>query len=219
MAEIFGMDEIIQENTSVDDLATENINLIFVAIDCSGSMDQFTNQMKNELSSFKKALINSKEADEILVSRGDFSDYVKILGYKKTDELDEDFQATGSTRLYDAIVEGTDKLLKYMDYLKSQGMRTKAVFSVFSDGEDNASKMKINDAKKAIDTLNVKEIVTAWISFGPDSINIAKSLNMKNILEVGKPESELRKAFNCLSKSVISNSKSVINKTADFFNV
>ena len=41
----------------------------------------------------------------------------------------------------------------------------------------------------------------------------------KNVLEIGRTESDLRKAIEILSKSVISQSKSVIAKTDDFFTI
>ncbi|HCL56070.1 MAG TPA: hypothetical protein DHW82_03560 [Spirochaetia bacterium] len=219
MATILGLEEIEQENTAVDELETENVNLIFVGVDCSGSMDAFIKNMKSELQAFKTAVAKSKEADEILAARGNFSDTIQIGGYKKISEFDDSYQTYGMTKLYDVIVEGGDKLLQYRDYLRKQGMRVKAVFSIFSDGADTDSKHKLADAKAKITELNKNEIVTAFISFGKDSVKIATDLKFKNVLEVGRSESELRKAFSCLSKSVIENSKSVTNKTDDFFTI
>lgn len=223
--EIAGLDQIELENTSVDELDSEVVNLINVAIDQSGSMDSYESDMRRSLSDFKSSTANSKEADTILVARTNFMDNtVDISGYKKIDEFDTDFFANGCTPLYDAIIEGVDKLTNtqgtgYMDYLKQQGMRVKSVFAVFSDGEDTSSNSSLSAAKAKIDYLNKKEIVTACICFGPDAVNDATNLGFKNILKVGASASELRKAFNCLSKSVAENSKSVVNKTTDFFEV
>jgi hypothetical protein len=74
-------------------------------------------------------------------------------------------------------------------------------------------------AKKAVEYLNVEEIVTAFISFGGQATQEAKDLGFKNILDVSSSASELRRAFNCLSKSVIENSKSAVSKQDDFFDV
>jgi hypothetical protein len=217
--DILGMEEIEMENTSIDDIDNESINLIFVAIDGSGSMGYYTDDMKNCLNDFKDAINNSKEVDEILVARADFDGSINVGGYKKIDEFDTGYRASGMTSLYDVIYQGSEKLLNYMDYLKQQGMRVKAVFSVFSDGEDTSSRRQLSDAKDKIRELNSKEITTAFISFGNDALSEAKRLEFKNILTVGNSASELRKAFNCLSKSVIESSKSVINKTDDFFDM
>jgi len=215
--EIDGLEDIEMQNTQIDDLETETINLMFLAIDESGSMDQYENVMKEELTKFKESIINSKESENILVSRADFSEFIKIRGYKRITEFDEDFEVFGMTRLYDVIDEGATKLLDYMNYLKQQGMRVKAVFAIFSDGRDNDSKINTHKARQIIDHLNNLEIVTVFVAFGQEAIDESRDLSIKNTLEVGRTESELRKAFNQLSKSLISQSKSVVPKKDDFF--
>lgn len=217
--EIDGLDEIELENTAVDDIESENINLIFLGVDESGSMDSFVKDMKHSLTEFKDALVNSKEADEILVARADFSDSCVIGGYKEIDKFDTSFATYGCTAMYDTIVEGSEKLKDYRQYLKDQGVRVKAVFAIFSDGFDNSSRNSFGQAKQAIDYLNKEEITTAFISFGGAATKEAKDLGFKNILDVSSSASELRKAFNCLSKSVIESSKSVLADGDDFFQI
>lgn len=216
---IDGLDEIEIENTSIDDIDSENINLIFLGIDQSGSMDSYSKDMKHSLSEFKNALTNSKEVDEILVARANFDYSTDIGGYKKISEFSTGFSANGCTAMYDAITEGTEKLKEYRLCLKNEGMRVKAVFAIFSDGEDNQSKSSFSDAKRSIEYLNNEEITTAFISFGGAATKTAKDLGFRNILDVSSSASELRNAFNCLSKSVIESSKSVVADEDDFFQV
>lgn len=217
--EIDGLDEIEVENTAVDELESENINLIFLGIDESGSMNSWVQDMKKCLSEFKTALTDSKEADEILVARADFADTYVIGGYKKISEFDTNFYTHGCTAMYDTIVDGAEKLKEYRKFLKDQGVRVKAVFAIFSDGADNSSISTYGDAKSAIDFLNNEEITTAFISFGGAATKTAKNLGFRNILDVASSASELRKAFNCLSKSVIESSRSVLPDNDDFFTV
>lgn len=218
--DVMGLDEIEIQNTSVDDINSELVNLIFVAIDQSGSMCRYIGDMKKSLKEFKDALTNSKEVDEMLIARANFNDCnVDVGGYKKVEDFNEGYNSDGGTPLYDVVIEGTKKLTDYMDYLKQQGMRVKAVFSVFSDGEDTTSRNSISAARQCIEELNNKEITTAFISFGSYALTEAKNMKFKNILNVGSSASELRKAFDCLSKSVIDSSKSVVPKTDDFFDI
>lgn len=217
--DFYGLDEIELENTSVEEIDSENINLIFIGIDQSGSMSSYRNDMKNSLSDFKDALLNSKEADEILVARANFDDSISIGGYKKISEFDTQFETFGCTAMYDAIVEGTEKLKEYRQFLKDQGLRVKAVFAIFSDGADNDSRHSFSDAKNAVDFLNKEEITTAFISFGGGATKEANGLGFRNLLDITSSASELRKAFNCLSKSVIESSKSVVADADDFFQV
>lgn len=214
--EFYGLDEIEAENTAVDELESENINLIFLGIDESGSMGRWLSDMKNCLSEFKTALSESKEADEILVARADFADNCRIGGYKKISEFGTSFTFGGMTALYDTICQGTEKLMDYRKFLKDQGVRVKAVFAIFSDGEDTMNG-DFSAAKSAVANLNSEEITTAFISFGGAATQTAKDLGFRNILDVASSASELRKAFNCLSKSVIESSKSVLPGGGDDF--
>lgn len=158
--------------------------------------------------------------DEILVARADFSDSATVGGYKRITEFDTSYSTDGCTAMYDTIIDGTEKLKEYRDFLKNEGMRVKAVFAIFGDGMDNSSQPGgFAKAKKAVEYLNVEEIVTAFISFGGQATQEAKDLGFKNILDVSSSASELRRAFNCLSKSVIENSKSAVSKQDDFFDV
>lgn len=217
--EIDGLDDIEMVNTSIDDIDSEEVNLIFVGIDQSGSMDPYERDMKDSLENFKQALTDSKEADQILVARANFDSYIDIGGYKKIVEFGTNYRAGGMTTLYDVICDGSKVLKDYLDFLKNEGMIVKAVFAIFSDGDDTASKKHFDDAKKAIEELNRVEIVTAFISFGGEATATANDLGFKNVLDVASSASELRRAFDCLSKSVIENSKSVVNNTDDFFAV
>lgn len=216
---IDGLDDIEIENTSVDEIDSENINLIFLGIDRSGSMTAFINDMKHSLTEFKDALINSKEADEILVARANFDSSIDVGGYKRIDEFSTDYGTFGCTAMYDAITEGANKLKDYRTFLKNEGMRVKAVFAIFSDGLDNDSRSSFSEAKKSIDYLNSEEITTAFISFGSEATQTAKDLGFRNILDVTSSASELRKAFCVLSKSVIESSKSVVADEDDFFQI
>lgn len=216
--EILGLEEIEMENTAIDELDTEVVNLIFVGIDQSGSMYNYESVMKTALVDFKDAITNSKEVDEMLVARANFNNNsIDVGGYKKIDEFDSNYKTSGMTPLYDVVVDGSEKLTDYMKFLKDEGMRVKAVFAIFSDGYDTSSSKHVSEAKRKIEELNNMEITTAFISFGNEAQDEANRLGFKNVLTVGSSASELRRAFNVLSKSVIEASKSVVNNTDDFF--
>jgi hypothetical protein len=204
---IDGLDDIEAYNTPIDDLASAECFLLFVGIDESGSMDPFVDDMKTALNNFKDSISNSKESDIILIARADFNEDVDISGYKTVNNFETKYSCGGRTKLYDTIVEGKQRLLDYIGHLKTNGMQTRAVFSIFSDGEDNSSSYSLSDAAKAIEELKKQEIATAIIGFGSEAANIGNKLGIKSILNVGTSSSELRKAFNMLSKSAISTSK------------
>jgi uncharacterized protein with von Willebrand factor type A (vWA) domain len=209
MEEILGSENLQQFNTPVGDLETESVNLVCVGIDISGSMSEYRDAMNTALSNFKHALESSKESDQLLVARIDFDSAVHPSGYKKLNQLDTDYNADGGTALYDAIISGSQNLVDYMSLLRKNGMRTKAVFAIFSDGEDRNSVHSEVEARNAIANLARNEISTAFISFCKDEdlASKAKAMGFKSILKVDSSASELRRAFDCLSRSVIAVSK------------
>lgn len=209
--------DIEAQNTAIDDLESENVNLMMLGIDHSGSMWQWSNEMVICLMNFKDALKNSKEANEILVARADFDSDVVIGGYKPIDEFEVSFENGGMTAMYDCVVQGAQKMMEYRKFLRDQGVRVKCVFAIFSDGCENCSSASLSMARQAIENLNSEEITTAFISFGNDAQSEAKRLGFKNLLTVGSDASELRRSFNCLSKSVIESSKSVVADGDAFF--
>lgn len=217
--EVDGLDQIEIANTPIDDIDSDFVNLMFIGIDESTSMIPEIDTMRDCLAKFKDALINSKQAGDILIARADFNDAIKVGGYKHIDSLDTGYVADGCTHLYDVIVDGVQKLLDYKDFLWDGGTRSKAVFAIFSDGEDVGSSYNVAEAKSAIEKLKKKEITTAFIAFGSDAQREARTLGFKNILDVSSSSSELRKAFDCLSKSVIESSKSDMPDEDDFFKV
>jgi hypothetical protein len=212
-----GLEQIEAANTAIDDINSGVVNLMFIGVDRSGSMSNFSNDMINCLNEFKAALKDSKEADDILVARADFNDVIVVGGYKKVDDFLTDYYAGGMTSLYDVVIDGANKLMQYRDVLKSQGIVVRAVFAIFSDGDDTSSHANVSEARNKILELNGQEITTAFIAFGGAAENIADQLGFMNKKQVGANASDLRKAFNVLSKSLITNSKRVDTGATDQF--
>lgn len=206
-ADVNGLSPTETFNTPIEEITSAESFLLFVAIDQSGSMNDYRSEMADALMNFKDSIENSKESDLILVSRANFDNRVSISGYKPINNFDSSYDCGGCTCLYDAIVSGKDKLVEYMDLLKKNGMHVRAVFSVFSDGEDTDSNRSLYDARDAISELKKREIGTAIICFGSEAENIGNQIGFKEVLNVRSSASELRKAFNMLSKSAITASK------------
>jgi uracil DNA glycosylase len=101
-------------------------------------------------------------------------------------------------------------------------MNVKAVFAVFSDGEDTSSRNSLSEARRFIENLNSLEIPTVFIAFGNKAIIEATNLKFKSILKIDSntpdPASALRHAFDVLSKSTIKSVSVVGNKgSGDLF--
>lgn len=207
--QVDGLDETYAGNLDVDEVEVSSVMLIDFIIDRSGSMDTFERVMQECLEHYKQAICNSKQADEMLVSKTLFDNIIETGGYVAPEDLNTDYEARGATRLYDAIVERRQRLLDYMEQLKNNGTNARACMVILSDGWDNDSRCRASDARQAIQDLIHKEITVAFIAFGQDAFGVANSIGIKpqNVKEVSNDESELRKVIALVSKSAISASK------------
>lgn len=206
---IDGLDETYAANANVDDVAYPTILLVDFIIDGSGSMSVFEAEMRDCLQHYKSSICNSKQSDEMLVSKTIFNEKIQTGGYVAPEDLNTDYDTDGVTRLYDAIIERRQRMLDYKEQLENNGTNVRACMIMLSDGEDNASNQRAGDARKAIENLHSKEIVVAFIAFGQEAFGVADQIGVKpkNVKEVTNDESELRRIIDLVSKSAISASK------------
>lgn len=206
---IDGLDETYAANLDVDEVVSPTIMLVDFIIDRTGSMYTYERIMQECLEHYKSAIVNSKQADEMLTGKTLFNDIIETGGYVAPEDFNTDYETGGCTRLYDAIIERRQRLLDYMAQLKNNGTNARACMVIFSDGEDNASRNSVGEARRAVQDLISKEIIVVFIAFGQEAFGIAASLGIKgkNVKEVTNDESELREAIGLVSKSAISASK------------
>lgn len=206
---IDGLDETYATNMDVDDVISPSVMLVDFIIDRTGSMYDYERVMQDCLEHYKQAICNSKQADEMLVSKTLFNTTIETGGYVAPEDFNTDYSTGGCTRLYDTIIDRRQRTLDYMEQLKNNGTNSRACMVILSDGLDNDSKYRASDARQAIQDLISKEITVAFIAFGQDAFGIASSLGIKdvNVKEVSNDESELRRVIDLVSKSAISASK------------
>lgn len=206
---IDGLDETYAENLDVDEVVSPSIMLIDFIIDRTGSMYTYERIMQECLEHYKSAIINSKQADEMLTSKTLFNDIIETGGYVAPADFNTDYAAYGCTRLYDAIIERRQRLLDYMAQLKNNGTNARACMVIFSDGEDNVSHNPVSEARRAVQDLISREVIVSFIAFGQEAFGVAASLGIKdkNVEKVTNDESKLRQVIDLVSKSAISASK------------
>ena len=213
----------IAPNIDVDEIENDHMYLMGIAQDCSGSMRDYTGDMKMAMINFVKSIQDSKQDDEMLVSITEFDSDVKSSGFQNVADLSTDFRAGGCTAMYDAIIVAAQQLTDYMDQLNNSGVRTRGGLVIFSDGHDNDSRYSAKEAADTISALMKREVVVAFVAFGSDAHGIAQNLGIsqQNVLETDASPSELRKIWGILSKSAISSSKSAAAgaSQSNFFDV
>lgn len=206
---IDGLNETYAQNMDVDEVVSPTIMLVDFVIDKSGSMNFYEAAMQDCLEHYKIAICNSKQSDEMLVSKTLFGSDIETGGYVAPEDFNTDYETDGCTKLYDAIIDRRQRMYDYMELLKSNGTNVRSCMVILSDGQDNISNNRASDARAAIQDLISKEITVAFIAFGQDAFGIADSIGVKkqNIKNVSNDESELRKIIDLVSKSAISASK------------
>lgn len=215
--QVDGLDETYAGNMDVEDVEASSVMLVDFIIDRSGSMDPYESIMQDCLKHYKQAICNSKQADEMLVSKTLFDNVIETGGYVAPEDFNTDYYARGCTRLYDVIIERRQRLLDYMEQLKNNGTNARACMVILTDGEDYGSTYRASDARQAVKDLISKEITVAFIAFGQDAFGVADSIGIKprNVKEVSNDESELRKVIDLVSKSAISASKRASSGAGD----
>lgn len=221
---IFGGDDYdLGKNVQIDELESERQTVLALYVDKSGSMWNYDSVMPGCIETVKDAIIHSKSEDEFLISLTKFDHNVSRSGYKMVKDVDSSYHSSGGTALYDAIVGAqvslvTDQKDGYIDELKKNGISTKGIFVIITDGNDEHSNLSASDARRAIEYLNQKEIITAYIGFGANACGIGTDLGFRNVLEYDKAdEKTLRNIFDIVSKSAISASKNAVNPSAGAF--
>lgn len=208
------------QNLSIqDDFDNIGVGTIFTfLIDSSSSMTQYGRTIKN---SFKdiimKNIMNSKEADKILMRLIFFDSDVQGTGYTKVHQIPIDnYSPGGNTELYKAIVLGIKDHIAYVDNLIERGITPRSIFVIMTDGEDTSSpdsEITRSLALQYIQKLIQRETFVTFIGFGQNAIIEAKNLNFddRNIVDITTLTDDVIKNLFCLiSKSSINVSKGVL---------
>lgn len=210
----------------VDDLNTDDVTLLVVVLDESGSMSSVQSAVISAFNDMIRALDSSKARDGILVSAWTFADTPKLLfGYTPLARAPQLSTATyapnGATALYDATLDAFTGLVGYGQALRNGGIRTRCIVVVLSDGEDNQSAHRAAQVKQVAQDLLRQEIYTlAFVGFGDQSTfaPIAADMGFPSLLTTANTAQEVRRALNLISNSVVRASQAQVTQSnAGFF--
>ena len=178
--DIEGINEVM-ENADPEDFGSSAAFLSTFVIDASGSMWEFENDMRDCLVAYKEAIAGSKQADEMLLSKILFSDYITVGGFVAPENFDPSYRTDDMTKLFDAIVEAKDRMFEYSDQLRDNGVTVRGCVVIFTDGLDNMSHNTEATTRQAIKDLQNREFIVAMISFGDNAKNIGQRLGIRHV--------------------------------------
>lgn len=209
----------------VDDLNTDDVTLLVTIIDQSGSMQGVRDAVIDAFNQMTRALHDSKAHDSILMSCWAFDDKPQLLfGYTPIDSVPDltrkQYAPSGSTALYDAVLDGFTGVVGYGQDLRNGGIRTRCIVCVISDGADNASGRTAAAVNTVANDLLKQEFYTlVYVGFG-DPIEfqkIATSMGFPLVLTASHTPGEIRRALNLISGSVIRASQAKVMRGANSF--
>jgi uncharacterized protein YegL len=210
--------------TPVADLDASDATLVSVVLDMSGSMSPHKKAVIDAYNAMLSALSASKAAASILVSTWAFADTVTLLrgfqpvGWQKPLDRAE-YAPDGCTALYDALLACMTGVVAYGQELYDNGVPSRRIVFVLSDGDDNASRARSLDVRTAARALLAQEAYTlAYAGFGSsDLAALAADVGFPTVVTTGASESELRRIFRQVSASVIRVSQGTAAGASSFF--
>ena len=150
------------------DFSSDNINIIALLYDESGSMEEHVYAMQKANRAFYDDFSKFEEKGSIAISKARFSNYYRMSPFKEVRFFDTSYRADNATHLYSSIVKTVESTIAYYNELvKRLNVRARITFLVFTDGEDNEECGRYMDAAKAAVTeLNSLDATTVFVAFG-----------------------------------------------------
>lgn len=217
------------QGTEVGEIPTDEVTLVAMIHDGSGSMINERDVVVQSYRELLEALKGSKQAESILISDWIFNTTKELVhGFipvAQAPDLDSVYSPGGGTALYDTALAALTGIVAYRQQLENNGVRTKCVVVVFSDGDDNSSAVTNIEVQKVAKALLDQEIyVLAYVGFSDYGVlnkseakQLADEIGFKDVIAAGTGPSEIRRIFQQVSASIIRASQAVVS-SGGFFN-
>ncbi|MBR6688404.1 MAG: VWA domain-containing protein [Clostridia bacterium] len=202
------------------DFSSDNINIIALLYDESGSMEQHVYAMQKANNAFYDDFSKFEEKGSIAISKATFNGNYWMSAFKEVKHFNTSYHADGATHLYSSIVRTVESTIAYYNELiKRLNVRARITFLVFTDGEDNEDYGRyMNNAKAAITELNSLDATTVFVAFGDA---IATGAGEKLGFTCTKNITTVKELVACLgselSKSCKEQSRSSYSLKSEFF--
>ena len=201
------------------DFTSDKVDIFILLVDSSGSMAEDASAVSKGLEMYKKSFENFSEVSSIVVSVSKFATDLYLTPFCRVKDIDTSYEASGTTVLNYAIVEGSKYLKKYMqDIIEVKAIIPKATFIVFSDGEPMKDYATTGEAKSAIENLNESGVTTVFVAFGKSIVAAyGKKMGFKSTIDVNNRNTVIEFLGVELSKSCKKQSKSLKGLGENFF--
>lgn len=205
-------------NFNPDDVEVEDtINAVF-AIDVSGSVGSYVDELNKGMNEFTERMQNSHVAEKLFVSIVEFETDVHVkTGFQPINQLAPvDFSNSigGLTSLYEGTKVALKNALDYREGLENAGVNCKTLLFVITDG-DNNQPGEASDVKDIItDLLSEERNFASFesILFGiggqqgmEDTFRqAAEDMGIKNVATISDSAEDIKRMITFISSSVSS---------------
>ena len=192
---------------------SETINVVFI-IDKSGSVTTYVDDLNNVLNEFLHELQKSHVSDRVLTSVIEFNQHIDVKSafHPIVDVNDFNVKPFGMTNLYGAVLAGLENAIAYKEEQENNGLTSKTLVFVITDGEDNCGvnpdlvKQKLTEIYK--DETNSFAFTVIMFGLGNETYFDKARDNMgikpEMLAKLGTSAKELRKMVGFISSSVSS---------------
>jgi len=211
----------------IDELSSAKYTLVTVAVDVSGSVESFKNELENTLKTILESCKKSPEAESLMIRLVSFNNDVdeihgfKLLNTINQTDYDNILHPCGGTALFDAVHTTVEATKNYSSILFNQEFDANAIVFVVTDGCDNSSSVSASSVKdmveqtireECLDSLNVVLVgVGTDDSYVNDALDDFKQdANLTQYVPMGEASpAKLAKLAQFISRSISSTSQAL----------
>lgn len=210
-----------------EDILASDVTLVTLLVDASSSINSrgLEDAVREGQNTLVDALSQSKEKDSILLALWTFNDDLRVVhsyvGLEDVTRLDaKNYQAVGSTKLYDTWCDALAANVAYAQRLRDAGTPCKSIAVVITDGEDVGSRRRASDcAALSRDLLASEQFTLAFVGVGTDVDfhAVAKAMGVPDgsvAVQAQATPSAMRKVFRMVSQSAIRASQGLVKPGA-----
>lgn len=211
----------------IEELGSSEYTLCNILVDSSGSVASFAKEMENALKETVRACQLSPRADSLMIRVAKFHDsFEEIHGFKLLEKINLDdynncLNCSGSTALFDSVVNAVEATTKYAESLFNSDFKCNAITIIITDGDDNRSKFGKDSVKeclkKAVNSEFLESLVSILVGVNVNNASISLFLSdFKTIAEITQyveldnaSAKTLAKLADFVSKSISNQSQSL----------
>lgn len=200
------------------DFSSDNINIICLVYDSSGSMHHQTQAILKANMDFYNDFSKFEEKGAIAICKVTFNSRINTSSFGDVKSFNTSFSAEGGTALYKAIVSASENTIQYYnEIVKRLNVRPRITFFVLSDGENNEGGSRAA-AKEAVTKLNSLDATTVFVAFDRAINNKdGESLGFTCTRDITESSELISCLGNELSKSCKEQSRSAYSLKSAFF--